>query len=331
RVAVRQPSEIKGQLYIPSINLILWLGCIFMVLYFDDSSSMEAAYGLAITITMLVTTYLLSFYLLYRLKWPKLAVYSLLLLFGSIEAIFFAANVNKFSEGGYITLFISTGFMFVMYAVFYGRKITNKFTSFVDLGKYAPLIKELRNDESVPKYATHLIYMTKANIRHHVEERIVKSILAKKPKRADVYWFVHIDRTDDPYTLSYDVSELLDDTIIKINIHVGFRIQPRTEMYFKKIVQELVANKELNLHNRPDGSSKYNNEPDFKFIVIEKFLSVENEFALKDGLLLNSYFSLKKISLSDELFFGLDKSDVEIEYSPLIYHPTNEITLLRKK
>jgi KUP system potassium uptake protein len=331
RVAVRQPSEIKGQIYIPSINLILWLGCIFMVLYFDDSSSMEAAYGLAITITMLVTTYLLSFYLLYRLKWPKLAVYSLLLLFGSIEAIFFTANVNKFSEGGYITLLISTCFMFVMYAVFYGRKITNKFTSFVDLGKYAPLIKELRNDESVPKYATHLIYMTKANIRHHVEERIVKSILAKKPKRADVYWFVHIDRTDDPYTLSYDVSELLDDTIIKINIHVGFRIQPRTEMYFKKIVQELVANKELNLHNRPDGSSKYNNEPDFKFIVIEKFLSVENEFALKDGLLLNSYFSLKKISLSDELFFGLDKSDVEIEYSPLIYHPTNEITLLRKK
>ena len=144
-----------------------------------------------------------------------------------------------------------------------------------------------------------------------------------------MYWFVHLNRTDDPYTLSYDVLELVDDTVIKININIGFRIQPRTELYFKKIVKDLVENKELNLHIRPDGSTKYNNEPDFKFVVIEKFLSVENEFTLNEGLLLNSYFFLKKWSLNDELYFGLDKSDVEVEYTPLLYHPAEEVVLQR--
>lgn len=330
RVAVRQPSEIKGQIYIPTINLLLWIGCIFMVLHFDDSTKMEAAYGLAITITMLVTTYLLSYYLRFRLKWNKFAVYTLVLFFATVETTFFFANVNKFSDGGYITLIIALGFIFVMYSVYYGRKIRNRLTKFVDIGKYAKILQELSTDENIPKYATHLIYLTKANFRHQVEQKIIKSILAKKPKRADVYWFVHLNRTDEPYTLSYDVSELVDDTIIKININVGFRIQPRAELYFKKIIKDLGDNKELNLHIRPDGSTKYNNQPDFKFVVIERFLSVENEFTLHQGLLLKSYFFLKRLSISDERYFGLDKSDVEIEYSPLLYHPAEEVTLERK-
>jgi KUP system potassium uptake protein len=330
RVAVRQPSEVKGQIYIPSINILLWVGCVFMVLYFDNSAHMEAAYGLAITITMLVTTYLLSYYLRFRLKWNKFAVVALLLIFAIVEITFFLANVNKFTDGGYITLIISLLFIIVMYSVFYGRKITNRLTVFDDIGKYVKTIQQLSSDENIPKYATHLIYLTKADLRHQVEHKIIKSILAKKPKRADVYWFVHLNRTDEPYTLSYDVSELVDDTIIKVNINVGFRIQPRTELYFKKIVQELVINKELNLHARPDGSTKYNDEPDFKFVVLEKFLSVENEFTPKEGLLLNSYFLLKILSLSDETFFGLDKSDVESEYSPLIYHPIEDVSLNRE-
>jgi KUP system potassium uptake protein len=162
-----------------------------------------------------------------------------------------------------------------------------------------------------------------------VEEKIINSIFAKKPKRADVYWFVHINRTEQPYTLSYDVSELLDDKVIKVTINAGFRIQPKTELYFKKIVQDLVNKKELNLHIRPDGSTKYNTQPDFKFIVIEKFLSVENEFALKDGLLLNSYFFLKGLGQSDEKAFGLDKSDVVVEDIPLVYHPAQKVELTR--
>lgn len=329
RVAVRQPTEIKGQIYIPSVNIMLWIGCISMVLFFRNSSQMEGAYGLAITITMLITTYLLTFFLIYKLKWNKIIVFALLLLFATIEFTFFLANVHKFPEGGYITILISVFYIFIMYSVYYGRKTTNQFTKFVDLGKYANQLKELSEDKEIPKYSTHLIYLTKANLRHNIEEKVIKSIFTKKPKRADVYWFLHVHRTEEPYTLTYDVSELIDDKVIKVNINVGFRIQPRSELYFKKIVQDLIANKELNLHTRPDGSTKYNSEPDFKFVVIERFLSAENEFTLKENILLNAYFGMKHFGQSDEAAFGLDKSDVVVEFVPLIYHPANKVNLQR--
>ncbi|WP_276359226.1 KUP/HAK/KT family potassium transporter [Daejeonella sp. H1SJ63] len=328
RVTVKQPTETKGQIYIPSVNSILWFGCVLMILYFKESGHMEAAYGFSITITMMMTTLLLSYFLFYKLKWNRFLVFGLLLLFATVETSFFIANVAKIKER-WMFLFFELFIFSVMYVWYYARKINNRFTKFTDLGKHAPLIKELGEDNAIPKFSTHLIYLTKANNRHEIEEKIIRSIFAKKPKRADVYWFLHINRTEHPYTLSYDVSELIDDKLIRININVGFRIQPRTELYFKKVVQDLVASKELKLHIRPDGSSKYNNEPDFKFVVIEKFLSVENEFALKEGLLLNSYFFLKRMGQSDEKAFGLDKSDVAIEQVPLIYQPSNNIPIKR--
>lgn len=328
RVAVRQPTEMKGQIYIPSVNNILWFGCVATILYFQSSTHMEAAYGFFITITMMMTTVLLSYFLVYRLKWNTIAVIAIVLLFSSIEISFFVANVVKIKES-WTFLFFALFIFITMYVWYYARKINNRFTKFADIGKYTSQLKELSEDDTIPKFSTHLIYLTKANNRSDIEEKVINSIFSKKPKRADVYWFVHINRTEHPYTLSYDVSELIDDKIIKININVGFRMQLRTELYFKKIVQELVANKELNLHIRPDGSTKYNSEPDFKFIVLQKFLSVENEFALSEGLLLNSYFFLKKLGQSDEKAFGLDKSDVEVEQVPLVYHPIQTIELKR--
>lgn len=218
-----------------------------------------------------------------------------------------------------------------MYVWYYARKIQNKFLKFVEIGKYVPELILLSKDDAIPKFSTHLIYLTKANTRNQIEEKVIKSIFSKKPKRADVYWFLHINRTEDPFTMSYDVSELVDDKVIKVNINLGFRIQPKTEIYFKKIVQDLVANHELNLHIRPDGSTRYNSEPDFKFVVIEKFLSVENEFALKDGILLQSYFKLKQLGQSDTKAFGLEKSDVVIEEFPMIVSPYSKFELQRVK
>jgi len=328
RVTVRQPSDIKGQIYIPSVNTILWMGCVLMILYFKTSTHMEAAYGFSITIAMMMTTVLLNAYLLFRLKWNRILVALIIGVFAIIESSFFIANVAKIKER-WMFLFFELFIFMTMYIWYYARKINNRFVKFVDIGKYTPQLIELSSDDEIEKFSTHLIYLSKANSRNQIEDKIIKSIFAKKPKRADVYWFVHIARSEEPYTMSYDVSELVDDKVIKINIHLGFRIQPKTEMYFKKIVLELVANKELNLHIRPDGSTKYNAEPDFKFVVIEKFLSVENEFSLSDGLLLQSYFKLKDLGLSDEKAFGLDKSDVVTEHVPLIYQPAQIVDLTR--
>ena len=329
RVAVRQPTEIKGQIYIPSVNSILWFGCVLMIIYFKESAHIEAAYGFSITITMLMTTLLLGYFLKYNLKWNTYLILGLISIFVIIETSFFIANVAKIKER-WIFLFFELFIFMIMYVWYYARKINNRFTKFVDLGKYTGLINELSEDDSIEKFATHLIYLSKANQRDEIEEKVIKSIFSKKPKRADVYWFLHINRTEEPYTLNYEVSELVEDKVIKVTVNTGFRVQPKAELYFKKIVKELVANKELNLHIRPDGSTKYNTEPDFKFIVIEKFLSVENEFQLREGLIMNSYFFLKHLGQRDEKAFGLDKSDVVVEQFPIVFHPIEHVDLVRK-
>lgn len=330
RVAVRQPSEMKGQIYIPSVNTVLWFGCVLMILYFRSSEHMEAAYGFSITITMMMTSVLLGYFLYYRLKWQRWQVIGILTLFSIVETSFFIANVAKIKER-WMFLFFELGIFAVMYIWYEARKIHNRYTRFSELGQYSKLLSELSEDDSIPKTATHLIYLTKADRRHQIEDKIIKSLFGKKPKRADVYWFLHINRTNDPYTMTYNVTELVDDKVIKVNLNIGFRIQPKTELLFKKIVQDLVQCQELNLHIRPDGSTKYNCEPDFKFIVIEKYLSVENEFKIRDSILLNSYYYLKYMGISDEKAFGLDKSDVIIEDVPLVYQPAAPFELNREK
>ena len=260
----------------------------------------------------------------------KVLITLIITVFGIIEIAFFIANIVKIKER-WMFLFFELFIFMTMYVWFYARKINNNFIKFTNLSEHTQQLQDLSNDISIPKYSTHLIYLSKADRNYEIEEKILKSIFSKKPKRADVYWFFHINRTNDPFTLNYEVIELLDDKVIKIVLNIGFRIQPKVELYFKKIVQNLVQKKELNLHIRPDGSTKYNAEPDFKFIILEKFLSVENEFTVEDAFLLNSYYMLKNWSLSDTKAFGLDKSDVEIEEVAFVYQPIIKLELERKK
>ncbi len=331
KAAVRQPTETKGQIYIPSINFILWLGCIIVVLYFQSSAKMEAAYGLAITITMLMTTLLLYYFLRFKLRWNPYIIGTILTIFIVIEVAFFIANIVKFKEGGYITVIVGGLFFLVMYITYFGKKINTRYTRFVDFGKYVQLLKELMTDDSIPKYTTHLVYLTKSNRKEQVEKSIVNSIFNQKPKRADVYWFFHINRTDNPYSLSYEVIELVEEKVFKIVLNIGFRIQPRTELCFKQILNNLIHNQEFNLHKLKNNSFKYHHSLDFQFVLIEKYISVENEFKLRDGFIIKLYYLLRKYAQRDEKAFGLDKSDVLIEQVPFVYQPLQELNLTRKK
>ncbi|MFA9289880.1 MAG: KUP/HAK/KT family potassium transporter [Solirubrobacteraceae bacterium] len=329
KVAIRQPSEIKGQTFIPSINIILWLGCVLVVLYFKESTKMEAAYGLAITLTMLMTTILLQFYLRYKLKWNNLFVTFTIGIFFIIEFSFFISNLTKFSEGGVFSILISSIFMGIMYFIYNGKKQTNVFTKYVVLDDFKEKLSILSNDKEIPKYASHLIYLTKTTSPDRIEEKVINSIFSTNPKRADVYWFLHINYLNNPFALEYKVKEIVDDKIIKLDINIGFRIKPKCEFYFKQIIKELLESGELNLSKIDNCVHKYNTQPDFKFVLMKNFISIENDFSLFDDLKLKMYFMLKNLGITDENYFGLEKNDVITEEVPLFLQKSKKLKLKR--
>jgi KUP system potassium uptake protein len=328
KVKIRYPSEEKGQLFIPAINVLMFLGCVGVVLYFRKSSNMENAYGLAIIVTMLMTTILFAnFLVLQRVK--PVWIYIFLLFYLSVEAGYFIALMNKFVHGGYITLIVGGLMFIVMYVWYRARKIKNRYVEFVRLEHYIPKIQELSNDRSVPKYATHLIYLTSANNPKEIEHKIIYSILNKKPKRADIYWFVHVDTLDDPYTCEYKVEHIIPNDIIRVDFRLGFRIEPRINLMFRKVVEDLVANKEVNIISRYESLASSNTVGDFQFMVMEKYLSQDNELPFFERVIMKLHFWLKEHSLSEERGFGLDAANVTVEKFPLIVAPVTNLKLKR--
>lgn len=325
---VNYPSEAKGQIYIPAINTLLFVGCVGVVLYFRESARMEAAYGLAIITTMIMTTILFANYLvLHRVKagW----IYVFLLAYFIIEAGFLLALMDKFIHGGYITLMIGFCMFSIMYVWYRSRKIKNRYVEFVRLEEYVPKLEELSNDSSVPKYATHLVYLTSANNPKEIEHKIIYSILSGKPKRADIFWFIHVDTVDDPYTCEYSVEHIIPNDIIRVEFRLGFRIQPRINLMFKKVVEDLVSNREVNVMSRYESQQRNNMAGDFKFIVMEKFLSQDNDLPFFEQIIMRLYFWLKEISLNEEKGFGLEQSKVQVEKLPLIISPAVNFKLNR--
>ncbi|GAB2671749.1 KUP/HAK/KT family potassium transporter [Flavihumibacter cheonanensis] len=316
------PTEARGQLFIPAINLLLFAGCIGIVLYFKKASNMEAAYGLAITLCMIATSILFANYLVQKRVKPVL-IYLYLIVYLSIEVSFLWANMEKFTHGGYVTLIVGGGLFFIMYDWFRARKIKNRYVEFVRLDLYVPQIQELSNDKTVPRYATHLVYMTSADNEKEIEHKIIYSILFKKPKRADIYWFVHVDTLDDPYTSEYKVTHIIPNDIIRIDFRLGFRVEPRIDLFFRKVVEDLVINHEVNVTSRYESLGKNNIVGDFQFIVMEKYLSQDNELSFWEKIVMKFHFLLKEISLSEEKGFGLDPGKVVTEKFPLIVAPVD--------
>lgn len=328
RMRTNYPSEEKGQIFIPGINKILFAGCVGMVLYFRESAKMEAAYGLAIITTMLMTTILFSNYLvLHRVKAPL--IYFFLAVYLIIETGFLVALMDKFIHGGYLTLIIGFLMFTVMYTWYRARKIKNRYVEFVRVEDYVPKMEELSNDTSVPKYATHLVYLTSANNHREIEHKIIYSILSGKPKRADIYWFIHVHTTDDPYTCEYSVEHIIPNDIIRVDFKMGFRIPPRLNLMFRKVVEELVANREVNITSRYESQQKNNVVGDFQFIVMEKFLSQDNELPFKEHMIMRIYFWIKELAVSEERSFGLEQSNVLTEKFPLVVAPVSKLKLKR--
>ena len=331
KLRVKYPSDVKGQLYIPTINWLLMVGCIIVTLYFKESKNMEAAFGLSVTLTMLMTTILLSFYLFSR-RVKLVYVFGLLALFLSIEVSFLVANLAKFMHGGWVTLALGLCICCVMYIWVRAHEIKRSLQTFVSLGEYIPVLRELSNDMDVPKYATNLVYLTSAENSNKIEQSSIRSILYKQPKRADLYWFVHITVLDEPYHLSYKAEILAEEDVVWVNFKLGFRTAPKINLLFRKVVEDLVANGEINLENRYASLGKFNIAGDFRFVLMNRFLSVDNDdLSWEDEAILKAYFALKKISLPDEKEYGLDYSNLTVEQYPLVINHPKNIQLVRDR
>jgi KUP system potassium uptake protein len=328
KLRISFPSELRGQVYVPSINWLMMFGCIGVILYFKESANMEAAFGLSVTLTMLMTTILLSFYLHYK----KIALPIIILMMAvylTIELTFLTANLKKFSHGGWITFTIGFILVMIMFVWQTAKAIKNQLKRNVLFKDFEPLLLKLHDDTQLPKFATHLAYLTVSEDMTQVEERIMESILYQAPKRADFYWFVHVTVDDEPYTVKYTTEVLSSKNLVHINFKLGFRIVPRVNLLFCKVIEELVKNKEISI---PDSYYSYN--PNFKygdirFVVMKSFLSFQNELPFWKNMMMKLFFILDILSLPDAEAFGLDYNNVIYEKVPIIVEDVHALQLVR--
>lgn len=328
RLNIFYPTNLKGQLYIPAVNTLLWLGCSMILFHFRQSSNMEAAYGLSITITMLMTTILYFNYLRVK-KVPIIFSALFLIVYLTIEGIFLYANLFKFFHGGYITVMIGCLIMFLMYVWIKGYNIKRNLIENVKIKDYEQQILKLQEDIDIPKYATNLVYLTNAFKNDEVERKVIYSILNKQPKRAEMYWFINVLVTDEPYTLEYSVNSVMPDHMAKIQFKLGFRVDQKVNVFLRQVVNDLLDSGELKPYQRGYFSNIENKVGDFRFILIQEVLSNEATLPRFEEFIMNIKLFIKKYTVSPEKWFGLDTSNVEVETVPLILGERTEIKLDR--
>ncbi len=313
---VLHPTDIKGQVYIPALNTFLWVACCFSVIYFRKSTNMEAAYGLSITLAMIMTTLLLTNYMKQR-KFNKIIIAGILLIFLTIEVSFLIANLHKFINGGYYTIIIASGFFLIMYGWYFGRKIKNKYISYVKLSDYYPLFCELKKDKSAPKICSNLVYIMKANYPDQVESKIMYSIFNKQPKRADRYWLLHVNTVDSPDTFTYSVQHLIPDTLIKIDFNLGFKMERRLNLYFREVLEDMERAGEMHLISSFDSLKHRGFQGDFLFINIERIMTRDYKLSPWETSVMNVHRFTRNISNNDVKALGLDSSSIIEEKVPI--------------
>ena len=323
------PSGVKGQMYIPKINWGLLVLCLIVVMHFEESSKMEAAYGLSITITMLMTTILLVFWL-FKKRVNKLFILVFALVYLAIELGFFSANVIKFHEGGWITVVLA-GFIGVcMYAWYNGRLIKTKFIKFVKLEKYVGIIKDLKLDETIPKYATNLAFLSRAKREDEVEAKIIYSILRKQPKRADHYFILNIVNQEDPFTFKYNIDEIMPGTIYRINFLLGFKIDRRINDYFDDVLADMMEEGTIPTRSSHPSLRAHNIPPDLKYVIIDNTYINDTLLTVKEKITLNLYNFVKYIGSDDFKAWGVSSHNVVVESAPILDQKviTNKIQLV---
>ncbi len=328
KVKLNYPTNVKGQLFVPSVNTLLLLGCIGVVLYFRESENMEAAYGLSITLTMIMTTIMFTYYLV-KNKVSRILIGLFVFGYLGIELSFLVANLLKFPHGGWVSLVLGISLITIMYIWLRAFNIKRRLTEYVRLGDYLDNLKALSADDSVPKYSTHLVFLTSSSKAKEIESKIIYSIFQKRPKRADIYWFVHVETMDEPYTMEYKVHRIAENDVIRINFRLGFRVEQRINLFFRKVVEDMVKNGEVDITSRYESLGRQNITGDFRFVVLEKFLSYENDLPFKEKIIMQTYFWIKQFTSSESKWFGLDTSSVKVEKVPLVINPVQKIELVR--
>ncbi len=316
KLRILHPTYVRAQVYIPTVNWFLWFATSMVVIIFSESSNMNAAYGLAITITEIMTTFLLSFYLFQKGLNHRL-VLALFMTYLTIEGGFLVANLHKFTSGGWMTFFLASAYFLVMFAWYFGRKIKNRYITFADLNKYLDLFKDLSKDESVPRFATNLVYIIRANKYDQVESKVIYSIFHKQPKRADTYWFLHIDRVNEPNTFKYHVTQIIPGVLIRIDFRIGFKVDPKINLYFHEVIEDLQNSGEIMLRSSYESLRKHDIGGDFKFILIDRIMSRDFTLSHWENFILSLNSLVRKLSITDIRTLNLDTTNTIIEQVPI--------------
>jgi KUP system potassium uptake protein len=316
KIKISHPTHLKGQVYIPFINWFLWIACSFVVILFKESSNLQAAYGLSITLAMIMTTLLLSTYLLQKGVSHRFVVI-LLIVFLSIEGSFLIANLHKFKDGGWFTITLALFFFLIMYGWYFGRKLKNRYVTFTSLSKYYELFKDLSKDKSVAKEATNLVYVIKANRPDQVESKVIFSIFQKQPKRADTYWLLHIDKLDEPDRFDYKVTHLIPGVLIRVDFHIGFKVEPKINLYFREVIEDLMNSHEISMESSYDSLRKHSLPADFKFVLIDRVMPRDYELSGLENITLALHGVSRLFCISDVKALQLDSCNTIEESVPI--------------